>query len=228
VLQENEALRTKVCSRCGVEKTVAEYHKSRRNSLGVNHRCKICMIDYKREWEASHPDPAVRKAHKSALQRARVARLPDISVGIPLDTPRMCTACGQTKTVNDFQKDKKGTLGRGSKCKACQSAYQKSWREQKAYSQLREGARRAKYGMASGDFDKLLAGQNSACAICRIDLDPLSKKTCIDHCHATGAVRGVLCKKCNTTLGWARDDVKWLGDAIAYLNRNGGGYGKPG
>jgi hypothetical protein len=58
-----------------------------------------------------------------------------------------------------------------------------------------------KYGLTLADRDKMIEEQDDRCLIC-------SRKfaTCfcthIDHCHKTGAVRGVLCNTCNTKLGW--------------------------
>lgn len=39
----------------------------------------------------------------------------------------------------------------------------------------------------------------------------------VDHSHKTGRVRGLLCKRCNLTIGAAEDDIALLGKMIAYL-----------
>jgi hypothetical protein len=59
----------------------------------------------------------------------------------------------------------------------------------------------------------MLARQRGVCAICKRSDQTL----CVDHCHATGKVRGLLCAKCNSTLGFCDDDPKRLLAAIAYL-----------
>ena len=60
--------------------------------------------------------------------------------------------------------------------------------------------------------------RGEVCAICG---DPPSKgrKLAIDHCHATGVVRGFLCSRCNLGLGYFRDGVESLLNAAAYLRR---------
>jgi hypothetical protein len=58
--------------------------------------------------------------------------------------------------------------------------------------------------MTVEDYDRMLAKQNGACAICKtttIDKQDRRKYWCVDHCHATGKVRGLLCVKCNIFLG---------------------------
>ena len=61
----------------------------------------------------------------------------------------------------------------------------------------------------------MLARQRGACKICR-RVRP-SETLCIDHRHATGSVRALLCRKCNLGLGAYDDNPYWLVRAAAYL-----------
>jgi hypothetical protein len=75
----------------------------------------------------------------------------------------------------------------------------------------RERARR--YGLSLEELRAILARQGNACAICRKSGVGLH----IDHCHATGKVRGLLCRKCNQGLGNYNDDPNLTAAATAYL-----------
>lgn len=68
------------------------------------------------------------------------------------------------------------------------------------------------------------AAQGGRCAICRTPVANILEydgdarlSTHVDHCHTTGAVRGILCRDCNTGLGGFRDDPERLRAAMAYL-----------
>ena len=81
----------------------------------------------------------------------------------------------------------------------------------------RKGWRGAKYGLKKGDYERLWAAQDGRCALCEATLAP--EHTHIDHCHRTGAVRGLLCRPCNAGLGMFHDSPDELRRAIAYLER---------
>lgn len=68
----------------------------------------------------------------------------------------------------------------------------------------------------------LWESQGRACGVCAVALPQpgTAKHVHIDHCHATGKVRGILCKQCNHLLGNAQDSVPVLQQAIAYLTRS--------
>jgi hypothetical protein len=76
-----------------------------------------------------------------------------------------------------------------------------------------------KYGITEADWRWMVATQDSRCAICGTRFEYV-KALAIDHCHKTGAVRGLLCKHCNTGLGHFKDNPSLLKRAISYLERN--------
>jgi hypothetical protein len=65
----------------------------------------------------------------------------------------------------------------------------------------------------------MFTAQNGCCAICETHAGKGGDKLCVDHDHATGQVRGLLCGRCNTGLGQFKDSVPNLTRAISYLKR---------
>ncbi len=101
--------------------------------------------------------------------------------------------------------------------KAYQKAYQeKHYEERKAYNKAYQKAYgiTRKYGLTGAEYSILTCEAAGHCAICGKEA-----KLCIDHDHATGALRGLLCNDCNTGLGKLGDNVAGLQRAIAYLQQ---------
>lgn len=71
-----------------------------------------------------------------------------------------------------------------------------------------------KYGMSLQDYYLRWLRQACACAICRTEPKGL---LFVDHCHVTGQLRGLLCRKCNMAVGFFRDDPLLARAATAYL-----------
>ena len=76
---------------------------------------------------------------------------------------------------------------------------------------------------------KLLSAADGRCQICGAESNDTdcpttgSVKTsslCVDHCHETGELRGILCRACNSGLGHFKDDISLLEKAIVYLRGN--------
>ena len=77
-----------------------------------------------------------------------------------------------------------------------------------------------KHGLTEAAFDQLWAEQNGLCAICfcgMVKKSHQSDSVNIDHCHESGAVRGLLCSLCNCAIGMMQDDPVVLRSAIEYL-----------
>lgn len=145
-----------------------------------------------------------------------------------------CTRCELEKPVTEFRADPRKTNGLRSHCRACDRLYARIrqreteqsvlWRKanpEAAYQIDRAANLRRHYGITVAEYDALLAAQGGKCAVCRSP-DPRGRKGAtryffVDHCHVTGAVRGLLCMPCNAGIGNLGDDPEVVGAALAYL-----------
>jgi hypothetical protein len=83
---------------------------------------------------------------------------------------------------------------------------------------LRERTYARLFGITIADYDARLRAQGGGCAICgKTKADGSGKRLAVDHDHATGAFRGLLCSSCNIGLGRFKDDPARLSAAISYL-----------
>lgn len=79
-------------------------------------------------------------------------------------------------------------------------------------------ARMRKYGLSPEAFQLIRLEQKNACGICA---ETFSKEPHVDHCHATGEVRGLLCGRCNKALGLLKDSPSAFRRAAEYLESVG-------
>lgn len=71
------------------------------------------------------------------------------------------------------------------------------------------------HGLPLGGYAQMMAAQGGVCAICHEP--PSLRPLCVDHDHATGRIRGLLCTPCNHGLGFFKDDIHRLAGAMKYL-----------
>ncbi len=74
------------------------------------------------------------------------------------------------------------------------------------------------YNLTQEEYFSLFMKYNNSCAICKRHQNELPRVLCIDHCHKTGKVRGLLCAECNSGLGMFKDNPLFLEKAIKYIN----------
>jgi len=140
---------------------------------------------------------------------------------------RQCLGCQDVLPLAAFYSSAKVIRGRSytcvsSRCKTCSNEKNKANVRKNPASKRRAGVK-FKYGLTWPQFTKLYEDQHGVCAICttplRIEfgLARGQSKLCVDHCHDTGKVRGLLCKRCNTGLGQLGETKDKLLKAIAYL-----------
>jgi hypothetical protein len=73
-----------------------------------------------------------------------------------------------------------------------------------------------RYCLTSSEYKKMFKDQNGLCKICFKECIS-NQSLSVDHCHTTGKIRGLLCKKCNTALGMLEDNIVYFKNAIEYL-----------
>jgi len=91
----------------------------------------------------------------------------------------------------------------------------------------RDNDLRQRFGLESGEYDRMFKAQNGVCAICKQPEWVMHRSTGrvfslgVDHDHETGAIRGLLCVNCNKAIGHAHDDPQRLRAAADYLEIHG-------
>lgn len=111
-----------------------------------------------------------------------------------------------------FRPDPSRPDGRSLRCRECLRV---TVGRRKARATQRRSRIKVTYGVTGDEYEALLAAQGGVCAICK---GRRSYNLAVDHCHATGEVRGLLCRQCNNRLlPTVRDDVGLLRRAIDYL-----------
>lgn len=119
------------------------------------------------------------------------------------DGYKRCTSCKEVLELKNFRPNGKY---KQSRCSDCET---KLSRPKQLYD---------KYGITIEEYNKLLLDQNYVCKICNNKNE--NRNLCVDHCHSTGKVRGLLCDQCNTGLGKFKDSVDLLKESINYLINN--------
>jgi hypothetical protein len=135
----------------------------------------------------------------------------------PTDEPRTCGECGVEQLAKEFSIEVHRVGGRRTKCKTCAKARMVGYNRVPAIMTNKRAYNYARrYGITLDEYERMVAEQGNICAICgRFSERRLS----IDHCHATGRVRALLCKECNFGLGWFKDSPHSLENAAAYIKR---------
>ena len=94
----------------------------------------------------------------------------------------------------------------------------KNWAS-KNKQKLRGNRLQKTYGVSNEWYANKAKEQGYKCAICNTFQDE-KRLLCVDHCHTTGKVRGLLCTKCNAGLGQFMDNQDNLKSAISYLEND--------
>lgn len=149
-----------------------------------------------------------------------------------------CTNCKKDKNEEEFSVY---NTKRNKQCKKCREYYNNLWKnnpndyKEKRKQYYRENKERhhlrnfknsilKKYNLTVDEYNKILKDQSNQCLICGIQFElnrskeNLNKLPCVDHCHQTNKVRGLLCRTCNVFLGYVESG--FVDKAKEYLRVN--------
>lgn len=139
----------------------------------------------------------------------------DLAKDAPEGT-RLCRTCKEFRPVEEFRirKEREGAP-RSSKCRPCVA---QNWQDNRERNLAAKAANN--FGITPNLYQELV---NGSCHVCGSKNNQSGRRLHIDHCHATGKVRGALCHACNTSLGLANDDPIRLRALAEYVERHQGG-----
>lgn len=146
---------------------------------------------------------------------------------------KVCTKCKQKLPMAAYAKKSATKDGLQTMCRRCVSLYHKEYRrtkqgrvkirqQQRRYYQSKQGResnRRTRikyvYGLTLEQHEQIYVNQNGCCKLCGDSV--AYNKIYTDHDHETGKIRGFLCHRCNTGIGFLGDTAESLQKAVEYL-----------
>lgn len=98
------------------------------------------------------------------------------------------------------------------------NAYMREWRKRHP-EKAKDADLKKRFGIGVGEYRAKEAAQGGRCAACGDP--PGARSLAVDHDHQTGAIRDLLCDRCNTSIGLMREMPSRLEALIAYLRKWG-------
>lgn len=134
----------------------------------------------------------------------------------------VCSKCRAPREKKEFGKDSTTARGISSWCKPCKKLWRTQHRKdnpEKYKMQDFKNDLKRHYGITVEVYNQMFDKQNGRCACCSRSSEEFRKGLHVDHDHATGQVRGLLCTQCNPGIGYFEESVERLEMAIKYLNK---------
>ncbi len=135
---------------------------------------------------------------------------------------KKCSKCSKLKPNSEYNKRSRISNTLQSMCKICANKERKKNYKKNRNKTLFNAYKRnikIRYGVSIEDYDAMLKKQKNKCAICESTSNnrKRAERFCIDHCHSTGKIRGLLCHNCNVLLGKLKDSIAMCKKVVIYL-----------
>ncbi|MFV2174140.1 endonuclease VII domain-containing protein [Actinomadura sp. LOL_016] len=193
----------KKCKDCGQFKSVAEFWKRKASPDGLALYCRDCFAQ--RNSDSYRGKQAVLGKETREFQRRRKDP----------EGKKYCPRCETVKSLEEFGRNRAKKSGRAQYCRPCFKVVSRENRVRNHGSD-RNYLLKLRYGVTEEEVRQMTARQGGVCVIC---LRAAAKH--VDHEHFSGAVRYILCFKCNGALGQFEDDPQRMLLAADYLELRG-------
>ncbi len=239
---------TKKCTKCEkILPLTAEYfHFNHQLTAQLDSWCKECRKDAAKVWLQDNTTKG-RAARRKWKLRVKFGITPEIYAEMSNAQRGVCAICGngpEPKQYLDIDHCHKTGKVRGLLCNMCNRSIGSFSDSTKRISSMirylggnltilsndfepvpfplvnAEIRRRTKrLNLTVGSYRLLWESHGGRCAVCRCPESSSGRTVNIDHDHATGKIRGLLCTPCNVTIGRIGDSIPHLERMIAYLSR---------
>jgi hypothetical protein len=206
---------TKICKKCGLEKSKEFFNKKPGGKNGLNARCKHCIGDYEQQYRKNNHEKEKKRRKKYKEENRESIKVKD-------------------RAYRQTEKGKENASIRSIRWRKINPEKAKA-RDKKERLRTPKERRNLqliyRFGITLDEYNFLLNSQKGVCAICigpETIFDKRANKTrdlAVDHDHKTGKVRGLLCGACNKALGLFRDKVSIIENASQYLKLRGNKIG---
>lgn len=187
--------------------------------------CKLCDSEKQKIRRLNNPE-------KYRLHREKYRYLDRTA-----DTKELtCCRCNSTKSISEFNDhmfrirypyctDCSRAVTKASYSKPEAKMRHRKWYKEK-YEDTAENARLLKlYGITLDQYNSMLEQQEHKCEICKSPETAVSRngytlRLAIDHNHLTGAIRSLLCFRCNRGIGYFEENPKLIKEILKYLKKH--------
>lgn len=226
-------MQTKICSRCKVEKSVVEFNKCKKYNDGFHYNCKECTKTYYKNYHTLYPDKKRRYSKKYKTTHVEKILKYNKKYNKKYYLNNKETVIKQYKK-NNIDKIKEQTRkyreNHQEEKKIINTNYCKLISQERKNNPnlYKDKDLKRSFGKDFGleQYNKILEIQNGCCYICKqVNTSTKHKNSneiralAVDHNHATGTIRGLLCDKCNRGLGYFNDNAELLLIAASYLKQ---------
>jgi hypothetical protein len=187
----------------------------------------ICIVEGCENIRDKKQNRRICQMHRTRYSRYKSYDLPE-KEKLPNGIVKICKIHGELTELDTYKTDSYIW----PQCLACKKISNDKFKARnpnrdtnsiKKYFYVKKG----NIKLSKDEYQNMLIKQNYVCAICsnpenaiKANSDKIIKRLSIDHCHSTNKIRGLLCNKCNISLGLINESLETLQAAIANIKNN--------